>query len=67
MIVGNDGGIYVTANAQATLPTWNSIGGTLATLQPRTTLFVIASKTFTTQETMQNAASARAWSSMSRA
>jgi glucose-6-phosphate isomerase len=34
---------------------------TLATLQPRTTLFVIASKTFTTQETMQNAASARAW------
>ena len=34
---------------------------TLATLQPRTTLFVIASKTFTTQETMQNATSARAW------
>jgi glucose-6-phosphate isomerase len=34
---------------------------TLAALQPRTTLFVIASKTFTTQETMQNAASARAW------
>ena len=34
---------------------------TLSTLQPRTTLFVIASKTFTTQETMQNAASARAW------
>jgi glucose-6-phosphate isomerase len=33
----------------------------LATLQPRTTLFVIASKTFTTQETMQNAASARHW------
>ena len=33
----------------------------LATLQARTTLFVIASKTFTTQETMQNAASARAW------
>ena len=33
----------------------------LAALQPRTTLFVIASKTFTTQETMQNAASARAW------
>jgi glucose-6-phosphate isomerase len=33
----------------------------LAGLQPRTTLFVIASKTFTTQETMQNAASARAW------
>ena len=34
---------------------------TLAALQPRTTLFVIASKTFTTQETMQNAASARHW------
>ena len=34
---------------------------TLAALQPRSTLFVIASKTFTTQETMQNAASARRW------
>jgi glucose-6-phosphate isomerase len=33
----------------------------LAGLQPRTTLFVIASKTFTTQETMQNAHSARDW------
>ncbi|MCF8199921.1 MAG: glucose-6-phosphate isomerase [Sulfuritalea sp.] len=33
----------------------------LAKLQPRTTLFIIASKTFTTQETMQNAASARHW------
>jgi glucose-6-phosphate isomerase len=33
----------------------------LARLSPRTTLFVIASKTFTTQETMQNAASARCW------
>ena len=33
----------------------------LAGLQPRTTLFVIASKTFTTQETMQNATSARHW------
>ena len=33
----------------------------LAGLQPRTTLFIIASKTFTTQETMQNAASARHW------
>ncbi|WP_306601527.1 glucose-6-phosphate isomerase [Geothrix sp. 21YS21S-2] len=30
-------------------------------LDPRTTLFVISSKTFTTQETMANAASARAW------
>ncbi|WIM04543.1 MAG: glucose-6-phosphate isomerase [Candidatus Nitricoxidivorans perseverans] len=34
---------------------------TLADLSPRTTLFVIASKTFTTQETMQNAHSARTW------
>ncbi|MDP1652143.1 MAG: glucose-6-phosphate isomerase [Rhodocyclaceae bacterium] len=34
---------------------------TLTGLAPRTTLFIIASKTFTTQETMQNAASARAW------
>jgi glucose-6-phosphate isomerase len=34
---------------------------TLSALQPRTTLFIIASKTFTTQETMQNATSARAW------
>jgi len=34
---------------------------TLRHLEPQTTLFVIASKTFTTQETMQNAASARAW------
>jgi glucose-6-phosphate isomerase len=33
----------------------------LAGVQPRTTLFIIASKTFTTQETMQNAASARHW------
>lgn len=34
---------------------------TLADLNPRSTLFVIASKTFTTLETMTNAASARAW------
>ncbi len=34
---------------------------TLASLAPRTTLFIVASKTFTTQETMQNAHSARAW------
>jgi glucose-6-phosphate isomerase len=43
----------------------NLDGADLATildgLQPRTTLFVVASKTFTTQETMQNAHSARAW------
>jgi glucose-6-phosphate isomerase len=34
---------------------------TLATLDPATTLFVIASKTFTTQETITNAESARDW------
>ncbi len=34
---------------------------TLRRLDPARTLFVVASKTFTTQETMQNAASARAW------
>ncbi len=33
----------------------------LETLDPRGTLFIIASKTFTTQETMINAASARTW------
>ncbi len=33
----------------------------LQTLDPRTTLFIIASKTFTTQETMMNANTARAW------
>jgi glucose-6-phosphate isomerase len=35
--------------------------GTLAGLDPARTLFIVASKTFTTQETMTNAASARAW------
>ena len=34
---------------------------TLAACDPASTLFVVASKTFTTQETMQNASSARAW------
>ena len=34
---------------------------TLATLDPQTTLFLIASKTFTTLETMTNAGSARGW------
>ncbi len=34
---------------------------TVKTLDPETTLFIIASKTFTTQETMTNAASARQW------
>jgi glucose-6-phosphate isomerase len=34
---------------------------TLKTLSPETTLFIIASKTFTTQETMTNALTARSW------
>jgi len=34
---------------------------TLRHLDPYSTLFIVASKTFTTQETMVNAASARAW------
>ena len=34
---------------------------TIRHLDPATTLFVVASKTFTTQETMTNAHSARAW------
>ncbi len=34
---------------------------TLKTLSPQTTLFIVASKTFTTQETMTNAGTARSW------
>ena len=34
---------------------------TVAPLDPARTLFIVASKTFTTQETMTNAGSARAW------
>lgn len=37
------------------------IAETLANVNPETTLFLIASKTFTTQETMANAHSARSW------
>ncbi len=37
------------------------LGDLLETLDPETTLFVVASKTFTTQETMTNARSARQW------
>ncbi|MGD1969214.1 MAG: glucose-6-phosphate isomerase [Desulfobacterales bacterium] len=37
------------------------IAETLKDLNPETTLFMIASKTFTTQETMTNAFSARSW------
>lgn len=37
------------------------LADTLTQLDPERTLFIIASKTFTTQETMTNAASAREW------
>ena len=39
----------------------HELAATLATLDPRSTLFLIASKTFTTIETMTNARSAKAW------
>ncbi len=37
------------------------LADTVAGLDPGRTLFIVASKTFTTQETMTNAASARSW------
>ncbi|MGL6194467.1 MAG: glucose-6-phosphate isomerase, partial [Thermoguttaceae bacterium] len=37
------------------------IAETLKKLNPETTLFIVASKTFTTQETMTNAESAKSW------
>jgi glucose-6-phosphate isomerase len=37
------------------------IAAALARLDPARTLFIVASKTFTTEETMTNAATARAW------
>jgi glucose-6-phosphate isomerase len=37
------------------------LADTLAAVDPETTLFIVASKTFTTQETMTNAQSARRW------
>ncbi len=39
----------------------NHINDTLENLRPETTLFIISSKSFTTQDTMVNAASARQW------
>jgi len=38
-----------------------ALHSTLRDLDPKTTLLIVASKTFTTQETMTNAASARRW------
>jgi glucose-6-phosphate isomerase len=42
------------------------IADTISTLNPETTLFLIASKTFTTIETMTNAKTARAWIAAAR-
>ncbi|NAW52213.1 glucose-6-phosphate isomerase [Elizabethkingia argentiflava] len=39
----------------------NHLAEVLKNLNPETTLFIIASKTFTTQETMTNALSAKSW------
>lgn len=39
----------------------NHLAETLKNLNPETTLFIVASKTFTTQETMTNALSAKDW------
>jgi glucose-6-phosphate isomerase len=71
-IGGSDLGPYMVT--EALRPFWKNItphfvsnvDGThiaeiLKRVNPETTLFIIASKTFTTQETMTNAESARAW------
>ena len=47
---------YFVSNVDAT-----HLCEVLARVDPETTLFVVASKTFTTQETLANARSARAW------
>ncbi|MBX2962944.1 MAG: glucose-6-phosphate isomerase [Cyclobacteriaceae bacterium] len=71
-IGGSDLGPYMVT--EALLPYWSTItphfvsnvDGThiaevLKKVSPETTLFIIASKTFTTQETMTNAESAKEW------
>jgi len=71
-IGGSDLGPYMVT--EALRPYWKNIkphfvsnvdgthiAETLKTLNPETTLFIIASKTFTTQETMTNAETARSW------
>lgn len=47
---------HFVSNVDAT-----DIAETLINLNPETTLFIIASKTFTTQETLRNARTAKAW------
>lgn len=49
-------GVHFVSNVDGT-----HISETLEWLDPETTLFVIASKTFTTQETLTNALTARRW------
>jgi glucose-6-phosphate isomerase len=49
-------GIHFISNVDGT-----QIAETLRIIDPETTLFLIASKTFTTQETMTNAMTARSW------
>ncbi len=49
-------GVHFVSNVDGT-----DLSTTLENLNPETTLFVVASKTFTTQETLTNAASARSW------
>lgn len=51
-----DMAVYFVSNIDGT-----HLAQTLARCDPETTLFLIASKTFTTQETMANAHSARQW------
>jgi glucose-6-phosphate isomerase len=71
-IGGSDLGPYMVT--EALKPYWKNITPhfvsnvdgthmveTLKKVNPETTLFIIASKTFTTQETMTNAETARAW------
>ncbi|HEY3405693.1 MAG TPA: glucose-6-phosphate isomerase [Ohtaekwangia sp.] len=71
-IGGSDLGPYMVT--EALRPYWSTItphfvsnvdgthiAETLKKVNPETTLFIIASKTFTTQETMTNAESARTW------
>lgn len=71
-IGGSDLGPYMVT--EALRPYWKNItphfvsnvdgthmAETLKRVNPETTLFIIASKTFTTQETMTNAESARSW------
>ena len=49
-------GVHFVSNVDGT-----DLSTTLEKLDPETTLFVVASKTFTTQETLTNAESARSW------